>query len=93
MFSTALSLVREPVNLLDGLATSQKVAIPADFILGVALLAIGICATQWNFMPANLQYVMIGVGSACFLFTSLRTGSLIKEVVSNERYVEGKHRQ
>jgi hypothetical protein len=53
-------------------------AIIADFITGVALLVIGICATQWNFMPVDLQYAFIGAGSAYSIGLWSVAGLIIK---------------
>ena len=35
-----------------------------DVITAIALLVVGICATQWHFMPPELQFALIGAGSA-----------------------------
>lgn len=58
-------------------------AIGADIILGLALLIIGIVATQFGFLPSNIQYAFIGAGAAYSFGLLCAVGVLIKAVIEH----------
>lgn len=81
-FSIACCTIAQEINTSTGKESGKPIhlaALIADFVTGVALLVIGICATQWNFMPVELQYAFIGAGSAYSMGLWSVTGLLIKE--------------
>lgn len=94
MFSSAVSCIVSPVTkenvgkVQQGcIRPSYKIAVGVDLVLGVALLVIGICATQWGFLPVGLQYALIGAGSTYLMFMFLRIGSIIKVLKAPESFL------
>jgi hypothetical protein len=57
---------------------SHMAAFGVDTLIAIALLVIGILATQLNFLPSHVGYAFIGAGAAysCALLAIL--GTLIK---------------
>lgn len=51
-----------------------------DAIIGIALLAIGICAMQLGFLPTSGQFLLIGVGITYTFLHVLRFGSDLKKL-------------
>lgn len=59
-------------------AVAQCLALTADCAIGLALLIIGICGTQWEFMPSYLAPALLGGGTVYTMVNILRIGIIIK---------------
>lgn len=91
-FSVSMCAV-EPIrgNIMTGeepsFSKAHQIAAGADALLGIALLAIGILAAQFGFLPSNMQYALIGAGTAYSWGILCVVGLLIKFVKAPDSYL------
>lgn len=63
----------------------SKAARIADGLIACALLIIGICGTQWAFMPSYLAPALIGAGIVYSICVAISLGWCIKHKIMESR--------
>lgn len=64
---------------------AMKVAHVADCLIACALLIIGICGTQFEFMPSYLAPAFIGAGAVYGVGKLIYIGWIIREAIEASR--------
>lgn len=66
---------------------SDKVALIADILLGVALLTIGVSAARGNFLSTGMQNALIGSGATYLFLSCLNLVETLKALQTRSAYV------